>query len=101
MILDGHNCPWLTLYPHQSLAGGSMYAVHLPDPIPAPGSAGGPPIPADFHNFGGLPFDMRAFFREVTQNPDRLPAAMQEMMDRFAKQYADSRAAQAARKEKK
>jgi hypothetical protein len=100
MMLDGHNCPWLALYPHQSLAGGSMYAVQLPNPIPAPGSAVGPPVPADFHNFAGLPFDMRSFFREVTQNPNRLPAAMQEMMDRFAKQYADSRAAQAARQKK-
>ena len=83
MILDGHNCPWLTLYPRESLAGGSMYAVHLPDRIPAPGSPGGPPLPAEFHNFGGLPFDMRSFFRDVMQNPDRLPAAMQEMMNRF------------------
>ncbi|HEX8880997.1 MAG TPA: glycosyltransferase family 39 protein, partial [Candidatus Acidoferrum sp.] len=27
MILDGHNCAWLMQYPHQALAGGSMYAV--------------------------------------------------------------------------
>jgi hypothetical protein len=86
MILDGHNCPWLAQYPRQSLAGGSMYAVHLPDNIPTPGSAGGPPLPTEFHNFGGVPFDMRGFFRDVMQNPDRLPAAMQEMMDRFARQ---------------
>jgi len=86
MILAGHNCPWLAMYPHESLAGGSMYAVHLPDPLPAPGSAGGPPLPAEFHNFGGLPFDMRSFFRDVMQNPDRLPAAMQEMLTRFARQ---------------
>jgi 4-amino-4-deoxy-L-arabinose transferase-like glycosyltransferase len=85
MLLDGHYCPWLTLYPHESLAGGSMYAVHLPDPIPGPGAPGGPPLPADFHNFGGLPFDMRSFFRDVTQHPDRLPAAMQEMQARFAR----------------
>jgi hypothetical protein len=62
-----------------------MYAFHLPDHIPAPGAAGGPPLPSEFHNFGGLPFDMRSFFRDVTQNPDRLPAAMQEMQARFAR----------------
>jgi 4-amino-4-deoxy-L-arabinose transferase-like glycosyltransferase len=86
MILDGHNCAWLALYPHQSLAGGSMYAIHLPDNIPAPGSAGGPPLPAEFRNFGGVPFDMRSFFRDISQNPERLPAAMQEMQARFARQ---------------
>ena len=43
MIMDGHNCIWLMQYEHQSLAGGSMYAVHLPDHIPEAGSPGGPP----------------------------------------------------------
>src|SRR5580704_6255931 len=44
MIMDGHNCIWLMDYPHQPLAGGSMYAVQLPQQIPAAGSAGGPPL---------------------------------------------------------
>jgi len=33
MILDGHNCGWLMQYPHEALAGGSMYAVLLPGVI--------------------------------------------------------------------
>src|SRR6266478_7092692 len=35
MIMDGHNCVWLMQYPNHPLAGGSMYAVHLPEHIPA------------------------------------------------------------------
>ena len=31
MIMDGHNCVWLMQYSHEPLAGGSMYAVHLPE----------------------------------------------------------------------
>ena len=83
MIMDGHNCVWLMQYPHQSLAGGSMYAVHLPQQIPAAGSAGGPPLPSTFRQFAGAPFDLRAFFLDVIRNPDKLPHAMEEMQARF------------------
>ncbi len=34
MIMDGHNCSWLMQYPHEALAGGSVYAVQLPEHIP-------------------------------------------------------------------
>src|SRR5215472_5518490 len=43
LILDGHNCAWVMQYPHQPLAGGSMYAcicLHIFAPA---GSAGGAP----------------------------------------------------------
>ena len=46
MMADGHNCLWLLQYPHESLAGGSMYAFQLPGVIPAAGHPGGPPLPA-------------------------------------------------------
>jgi hypothetical protein len=83
MIMDGHNCPWLLQYEHLPLAGGSMYAVHLPDHIPEVGSVGGPPRPSEFREFGGAPFDMRSFFLNVIRNPEQLPQAWEEMQARF------------------
>jgi hypothetical protein len=83
MIMDGHNCLWLMQYPHQSLAGGSMYAIHLPEHIPPAGSVGGPPLPSDFRQFAGAPFDLRGWFLDVTLHPDKLPQAIQEMQAKF------------------
>jgi Dolichyl-phosphate-mannose-protein mannosyltransferase len=83
MIMDGHNCLWLMRYEHQSLAGGSMYAVHLPEHIPEAGSVGGPPRASDFREFAGAPFDMRIFFLNIIHDPDKLPQAMEEMLARF------------------
>jgi Dolichyl-phosphate-mannose-protein mannosyltransferase len=83
MIMDGHNCIWLMQYPHQSLAGGSMYAVQLPEHIPPAGSLGGPPLPSTFRQFGGAPFDIRFFFVDVMRHPETLPQAIQDMMARF------------------
>jgi len=37
-IADGHNCLWLMRYPHQVLADGGMYAIQLPQTIPAAGT---------------------------------------------------------------
>ena len=83
MIMDGHNCPWLLQYEHLPLAGGSMYAVHLPDHIPEVGSVGGPPRPSDFREFGGAPFDLRSFFLNTIHYPEKLPQAWEEMQARF------------------
>lgn len=83
MIMDGHNCVWLMRYPHQSLAGGSMYAVQLPEHIPPAGSWSGPPLPSTFRQFGGAPFDIRFFFVDVMRHPETLPRAIQDMMARF------------------
>jgi hypothetical protein len=60
-----------------------MYAVHLPARIPVAGSAGGPPLPGAFHEFGGAPFDLRALFGHVIQNPDDLPRAMEWIQATF------------------
>ena len=84
MIMDDHNCVWLMLYSHQTLAGGSMYAVHLPEHIPTAGSLGGPPLPDAFREFAGAPFDIRVLFLNVIRNPEKLPQAMQEMQARFS-----------------
>jgi hypothetical protein len=70
-------------YPHQPLAGGSMYAVQLPQQIPAAGSAGGPPLPSAFRQFAGAPFDFRGFFLDLILHPEKLPQAMDEMRIKF------------------
>jgi len=73
MILDGHNCGWLMQYPNETLASGSMYAVHLHDQIPSAGRPGGPPLPSAFRQWGGLPFDGQSFFEHLVQHPQDLP----------------------------
>ncbi|HXY47899.1 MAG TPA: glycosyltransferase family 39 protein [Terriglobales bacterium] len=84
-ILDGHNCAWLMQYQHQPLAGGSMYAVHLPAHIAVAGSADGPPLPSAYREFGGLPFDSRSFFTYVFQHPDDLRRAWEWTITAFSK----------------
>ncbi len=84
MIQDGHNCLWLMQYPHESLGGGSMYAVHLPELIPPAGSPGGPPLPATFREFAGAPFDMRVFFLYYIHHPEKLPRTNKEAGDTFS-----------------
>jgi hypothetical protein len=79
MILDGHNCAWLMQYPHEALAGGSMYAVHLYAQIPAAGRPGGPPLPSSFRQFAGAPFDVQGLFHHLYQHPNDLPRAMEWM----------------------
>ncbi len=78
MIQDGGNCLWLMQYPHETLGGGSMYAVHLPEHIPPAGSPGGPPLPATFRVFAGAPFDVRVFFLYYIHHPEKIPRTNQE-----------------------
>ena len=89
-ILDGHNCAWLLEYPHESLAGGSMYAVRLPSPVPPAGSAGGPPLPSAFREFGGAPFDIRGMFMHLNEHPEDLPQASAWMQAAFSS-YSNSK----------
>jgi 4-amino-4-deoxy-L-arabinose transferase-like glycosyltransferase len=84
MIRDGHNCLWLMQYDHQSLAGGSMYAIQLPPDIPPAGSPDGPPLPSAFRQFGGVPFDLRSIFLEVIHHPERIPQVVEGMQAKFA-----------------
>jgi hypothetical protein len=83
MILDGHNCVWLMQYPHEELAGGSMYAVLMPPVIPSAGAAGGPPLPVDRRFFlgGQAGMDMRAMFLGVVRHPETIPDVMAKMKD--------------------
>jgi len=84
MIMDDHNCVWLMQYAPQTLAGGSMYAIHLPEHIPAAGSLGGPPLPSAFRNFAGAPFDIQVFLLDLVRHPEKLPQAMQEIQAKFS-----------------
>jgi hypothetical protein len=74
MIKDGHNCPWLLKYPYDTLADGSMYAFHLPQTIPVPGTPGGPPPPGEHRNWGGVPLkgDVRLMFLNCINDPAQL-----------------------------
>jgi hypothetical protein len=85
MIEESHNCKWLLKYPHEVLAGGSMYAFQLPRAIPAAGSPGGPPVMADFHNFAGSPgtVDMRLWFLNCIRDPQRLPETLEHVKKAF------------------
>jgi hypothetical protein len=85
MILDAHNCSWLMGYPHEALAGGSMYAVRLPDRIPTAGSPGGPPLPEAYRYFVSGPEnpDLRALFLDLYAHPDKLTEVASAMEARF------------------
>jgi hypothetical protein len=85
-ILENHNCGYLLQYPHQALAGGSMYAFQLPQPIPPPGAPGGPPPPSARKTMWGTAFDIRAFALDADRHPETLPAKMQLMMRRYTQQ---------------
>ncbi len=80
-IADGHNCLWLMQYPHEALAGVSMYAIQLPEVIPAAGTAGGPPLPSAYRYLAGMQgFDPRAVFLNCARNPEQLQPTMDRMM---------------------
>lgn len=80
-IADGHTCLWLMQYPHQVLAGGSMYALQLPETIPAAGTPGGPPLPEAYRYLGGFPgFDPRPVFLNCIRDPQQLQPTLDRIM---------------------
>jgi Dolichyl-phosphate-mannose-protein mannosyltransferase len=81
-IADAHNCLWLMRYPHQALAGGSMYAFQLPQAIPAAGAPGGPPLPEAYRYLGGFSLwgDPRSMFLSCIRDPEQLQPTMDRMM---------------------
>jgi hypothetical protein len=95
MILDGHNCPWLLRYPHEPLAGGSMYAFHLPQTIPPAGVPGGPPLPDQFRNWAGMPgpTDFRAVSLQIVRDPREMKLVMDRMWREFEAQRRKRHAA--------
>jgi hypothetical protein len=83
LIADGSNCGWLMDYPHQKLAGGSMYAFQLPRIIPAAGAPGGPPTLDEYRYFGGMGINGEDF-RTIIGNCIRDPQQLRATMRRFA-----------------
>jgi hypothetical protein len=82
-MFDAGNCIWLMHYPHQALAGGSMYAVQLPEVIPAAGQAGGPPLPAGYRHVGGMgDIDPIEMFANCVRDPRQIEVFMAEMRQR-------------------
>jgi hypothetical protein len=84
-ILEVHSCGYLRDYPHQALAGGSMWAFRLPAAIPPAGQPGGPPLPAEYRNTWGMPFDFRAWALESERHPEQMDRRMADLMALFRK----------------
>jgi hypothetical protein len=99
MIEDAHNCVWLLQFPHQALAGGSMYVFQLPDVLPAVGTPGGPPKVSEFHVFG-MPIpgysDARVIFLNCIRDPNQLQPTIDKMVAEFTAERA-RRAAQSGK----
>ena len=56
-----------------------MYAIQLPQTIPAAGTPGGPPLPEDFRYFGGASFDVRGIFANCIGDPQQLQPTIDRM----------------------
>jgi len=82
LIQESHNCVWLLQFPHEALAGGSMYAFQLPSVIAAAGTAGGPPLAENYRKFAGVPLpgDMRLFFLTSIRDPQQLQPTWDRLM---------------------
>jgi hypothetical protein len=97
LIQESHNCIWLLQYPHEALAGGSMYAFQLPRVIPTAGTPGGPPLPENYRKFANIPFpgDVRLIWLNCIRDPQQLQPTWDRMMALGAemqKQERDSKA---------
>lgn len=93
LIYDSRNCSWLLNYPQEKLAGGSMLAFHLPEVIPAAGAGMGPPLPGGYHQFFGVPFDIRSLFIDLVHHPEKLPPTYDRMVEAFKQQAAERKRA--------
>jgi hypothetical protein len=83
-MADARNCLWLTSYEQVPLAGGSIYAFHLPNVIPSGGQPGGPPLPDQMHYFfspKGFKVDIREIFARAMQQPEQLDATFKYFME--------------------
>ena len=70
----GHNCLWLMQYPHEALAGGSVYLFRLPSPAPDPGTPGGPPQKTDWWTLRiSTAEDLRPYLVGLLDKQDTIP----------------------------
>ena len=60
-----------------------MYAFHLPDVIPPPGSPGGPPLPSAYRYMAGVPFDWRGVLLACIRDPEQMQPTMERMQRLF------------------
>jgi 4-amino-4-deoxy-L-arabinose transferase-like glycosyltransferase len=72
-LVDGRECNWLWRYPHEPLAGGSMYAIHLPSTVPAPGSPDRPIVPLQSLKRFGIDEDILSLYIDTLDHPERFP----------------------------
>jgi len=97
LIQESHNCIWLMQYPHETLAGGSMYAFQLSGAIPPAGTPGGPPLPENYRKFANSPFpgDVRLIWIICIRDPQQLQPTWDRLMaegEQMRKQQRDSKA---------
>lgn len=96
VIEESHNCIWLLQYPHEALAGGSMYAFKLPETIPAAGTPAGPPAESDLHFIFGVEMpglaDSRLTFLQCIKDPNQLQPTMDKMIALSAEEQAKRKA---------
>jgi hypothetical protein len=87
MFFDAHNCTWLLKLPREPLAGGAMYAVRLPERLPAAGAPDGPPLPSAQRQVAGAPrnLDMRPFYQDMIRRPETLPQVVENMKAEIAR----------------
>jgi hypothetical protein len=89
-IIENRSCGYLLRYPSEPLAGGSMYAFHLPSELPAPGSPGGPPRSSEWKRIWGLPFDFRTLALAAERNPGTLPVVIDTILRQAQAQRKNS-----------
>ncbi len=95
-LFSGRECSWMVKYPREPLGGGSMYAIHLPAALPAPGTQGRPVVqPSPLKKFG-LDNDVASLYLSLLNHPETFPAvlahfepAVTEEAERKAKRLLD------------
>ena len=99
LIQESHNCLWLLQFPHEALAGGSMYAFQLPGVIPPAGTPGGPPLPENYRDFANssMPGDLRLMFLNCINDPQQLQPTWDRMMAQGAEARKKGRDSKAER----
>jgi hypothetical protein len=99
LIEESHNCVWLLQFPHEALAGGSMYAFQLPPAIPPAGTPGGPPVPENYRKFANAPFpgDIRLMWINSIRDPQQLQPTWDRMVQMGEEMQKQKRSAKPKR----